>query len=223
MQKKQILERVLKIIFKDAKNGSTLTENSIAKRLNISRTPVREVLGRLEEEGVLERKQRKGIVLQEPSLKEIVEIYDLRSALEGLACRLLARTIDEATLKKLREICYRFNEAWKRRESGSQEKLDEDFHRLILTKCNNERLQRMVDNLHILSQCFRIVRDFELRGLDIRKGEKYSHESIVKALEKKDPEQAELIAKLHIQEGKMEIIDRFFGSSILPIYQKQKP
>lgn len=149
--KEQLLEQIKEIVFEEANNGASLTENGIARQLNISRTPVREVLSQLEKEGVLERKQRKGIVLCKPLLKEIVEIYDLRSALEGLAGRLLARMMDEATLKKLKELCSKYNKA---KENGGPD----------------------------------------------------------------SPERAETVAKLHIQEIKMEIIHHFFGSSASFIY-----
>lgn len=214
-----LLNKVTEIVLEETSKGNHLTEDVIARQLGISRTPVREILRHLEEEGILERKQRKGIRLRISSLREIIEIYDLRSVLEGLACRLLAQKIEGKTLERLRELSRKYTEAMKKRKLSLMEdrRIEMNFHSLILSECGNKRLQKTWRNLDLLSVSFQLAHEFELEHSDLRP-EKYPHESIVEALEKGDPGKAEMAAKLHVQEKKDEILKLFLGHSISPIY-----
>jgi len=222
MAKSIISSQIREILLEEASKGNHLTEDSIARQLNLSRTPVRESLKYLEEEGILERKQRTGIKLKKLSLREIIEVYDLRSVMEGLACRLLAPVIREETLKKLRKLSQKYDRETRRKNSaGSAErtKVELDFHHLIVSACGSEKLRKILESLHFQTLSFQISNELELKGLDFKDKKRYPHEAIVKALEKRDPDEAEMSAKLHVQEQKEKILQLFLGSSILPVYK----
>ena len=156
--KNNILEKVKKIVVKEGSSHNPLSEEGIAEQLGVSRTPIREVLSHLEEEGLLERKHKRGITLKEPSLKEIIEIYDLRSVLEGLAARLLADEIDKETLDELKILCQNLERI---RESknvtlSEVEKVDLAFRQKIVEKCGNNYLKKIINNFHLITLSFQL-------------------------------------------------------------------
>lgn len=84
--------------------GSRIPEVPIAERLGVSRTPVRLALGHLEQEGLLVSAPRRGFMVRQITITEIVDAFDVRGALEGLACRLaIEKGIDIATRVALEE------------------------------------------------------------------------------------------------------------------------
>ncbi len=209
-----LLSKVRQIILEECVDGKTVTEGDIAKHLGVSRTPVREVLRHLEEEGLLDRKQRKGISLRRISLREMVEIYDLRSSLEGLAGRLLAERIDDKVLAKLRELARSYQRIIEKKPLvwPQWRKVEIAFHDLIVTQSGNHRLKRLVDSLQLFALSFQFAHQLDLQGIDIRHGRYYTHELIVDALEKRDPDEAEAAIRNHIHEHKMKIIGLFLDT-----------
>src|SRR4051812_18239342 len=84
--------------------GFHLQEIPLAERMGVSRTPIREALNMLAKEGLLEPGPKRGYKIRTFSIEEIVEAYEVRATLEGLACRLLAENgLDGETIRKLRE------------------------------------------------------------------------------------------------------------------------
>ena len=86
------------------KAGENLTELRISARLGVSRTPVREAIHRLEQEGLVQLTPNKGAVVVGVSEKDLRDIYDIRMKLEGLASRWAAEQITEEDAKSLRDI-----------------------------------------------------------------------------------------------------------------------
>jgi DNA-binding GntR family transcriptional regulator len=84
--------------------GSRLTETEIAQRLNISRTPVREAIRRLEAEGLVQHLPRAGAVVRQLDHAEVMELYEMRAVLDGTAARLAARTATGGELDELAAI-----------------------------------------------------------------------------------------------------------------------
>ena len=211
--KNNILEKVKKIVVKEGSSHNPLSEEGIAEQLGVSRTPIREVLSHLEEEGLLERKHKRGITLKEPSLKEIIEIYDLRSVLEGLAARLLADEIDKEALDELKILCQNLERI---RESknvtlSEVEKVDLAFHQKIVEKCGNNYLKKIINNFHLITLSFQLGNKKEFKRRKLR----FPHEDIVKALKNREPDKAESATRLHIQEGKENLIKEILGPSAL--------
>jgi len=221
-----LLSKVRQIVLEECGKGKTVTEGDIAGRLGVSRTPVREVLRHLQEEGLLERKQRKGISLRDISLREMIEIYDLRSSLEGLAGRLLAERIDGKTLAKLRKLAESYQRIIEKKPLVWPQWRDVEiaFHDLIVTQSGNRRLKRLVDSLQLFTISFQIAHQLDLQGVDIRHGRRYTHDLVVAALEKRDPDEAEAAIRNHIQEHKMKVIGLFLGTTAnAPAVKKYTP
>src|SRR4051812_49803721 len=87
--------------------GAPLREAAIASQLGVSKTPVREALGRLEQEGLVEATSFKGAVVTNYSERDLQEIYELRELLEGVAVRAAASDADDETLAALRDVIER--------------------------------------------------------------------------------------------------------------------
>ena len=90
--------------------GDSLREAALAERLGVSKTPVREALGRLEKEGLVETTSFKGAVVSSYSREDLIEIYELRELLEGAAARTAADRSSTETVDRLRDIVERSRE-----------------------------------------------------------------------------------------------------------------
>ena len=86
------------------KPGQRLMEVQLAEQLGVSRTPVREAIRKLELEGFVIMLPRKGAYVADMSVKDIIDVLEVRSALEGLAANLAAERMDEKEVENLKEI-----------------------------------------------------------------------------------------------------------------------
>src|SRR5574342_1416920 len=84
----------------ELKSGDRLIERELAERLNISRTPIREALFRLESQGFVKTVPRKGVIVADISEKEIIEVFTILSSLEVLAAKLAVQKLDDETKSK---------------------------------------------------------------------------------------------------------------------------
>jgi DNA-binding transcriptional regulator YhcF (GntR family) len=84
--------------------GERLHEEGLARRLRVSRTPVREAMGRLEAEGLAAALPRRGLAVAEVSPEHVMEIYLVREVLEGAACRLAARHVTHLEVARLEKL-----------------------------------------------------------------------------------------------------------------------
>ncbi len=127
--------------------GTTLREEDLARRHQVSRTPVREALSRLETEGLAARYQGSGLLVSELGPDDIIDLYVLREALEGLAARLAAsrRTeIDLARLNVINELC---QQAIAQADIPRVSKLNAEFHFLIWRIAGNRPLSRAINGV----------------------------------------------------------------------------
>ena len=133
--------------------GSAILERAIAQWLEISRTPVRQALARLENEGLIERKANR-LLVKEVGLDEFVEILSTRQLLEAEAARLAAsRGVNKIELLELRAETLTLTEQAEITSSEHQ-KLDDRFHSLIAEACGNRILRDMIQHLRRKTRCF---------------------------------------------------------------------
>ena len=124
--------------------GSRLVETKVAERLGVSRTPVREAMFRLHQEGFVSTAAGKGFSVKPLEEKEARELFPILSALEGLALSLVGPllTLD---LKRLREA-NRALVPLARRPFEAIE-ADTEFHQILLRRCHNDSLLKMIDGV----------------------------------------------------------------------------
>ena len=123
-----------------------LVQEKLAAELEISRTPIREALLRLEQEGVLVTSPRGGFMLRRVSEQEAREIYDVRAAIEGQAVRILALRNDAAVHDRLRQII-RAEETLSAHTVQAYFAANRTIHRSIVEATDNQLLLEMFDNI----------------------------------------------------------------------------
>ena len=120
--------------------GSRLRETEIAERLAVSRTPVREAIRRLEADGLVDHLPRSGAVVRKLEYPELMELYEMRTVLEGTAARLAARAASPVELEELVAINDEMRAAAGRPEVVIG--LNRQFHKLLLDAARNRFLLR---------------------------------------------------------------------------------
>ena len=137
--------------------GERLMENQLADKLGVSRTPVREALRMLELENLVELVPRKGAQVLDMSEKDIVDILEVRSALEGLATSLACKKMKREDLQKLKAMEADFEQAVSERNVERFVEIDEEFHDAIFESTENVKLIQMFRNLRIQLYRYRSV------------------------------------------------------------------
>ena len=183
------------IINEDLPANIKLTETGVARKMGVSPTPVREAFRRLAAEGFVTISPWQGVRVQSFSDLEVVETYQCREVLEGLACRLAAINIDTAGIQELRRL---LSASQKVRLASNLVELNTAFHGLIYAYARNGKLKGLLGIFQDM-----ILRDRVLTAYSAsRCREIYSeHTKLVAALEARDAEAAEAAGRYHVQQA----------------------
>lgn len=182
--------------------GQRLMEVQLAETLGVSRTPVREAIRKLELEGLVVMIPRKGAYVADMSIKDIVEVLEIRANLEGLAAYLATERMTNDDIKNLEKISNQIN-----RNSSLEEflKKDVEFHEYIFKATNNKRLHQLINSLWEQVYRFRVSYISDEESIDNIINE---HKSILKAIKNRDSELAEKYAKEHIEKAEQFMINK---------------
>lgn len=177
--------------------GAKLGEEMLAARLGVSRGPLREALRRLEGRSLVERTAHAGakVVLLSDSAQ--IELYEVRSALEGLAARLAAERASDAELAELAELLalQRVRSEQNEDTEYSQGVERDDFHYRIAVASGSERLQRLLcGDLYSLMRLCR----YKTWSIPGQRKSHQDHERILEAIQNRDGELAELLMRRHV-------------------------
>lgn len=176
--------------------GEKLNVEALSRDLGVSRTPVWEALKRLEMEGVVRTRPRKGVYVAALDADKAREIYVVREAVEGLAARLAARNITAAELRGLERSLDAQEAAAAAADVAAMSRADIEFHNLIVQAGRNETLTRILRSLY--GQIL-ILRLQTLNLKDRIRPSLLEHKRIFAALKSGDPDRAETAARRHIQ------------------------
>ena len=146
-----------KILIGNVTPGTRLMEIELAESMGVSRTPIREAIRKLEKEGLVTIEPRRGAYVSDISIKDMVDIMEVREDLEGLAPPLAARRINEEEAKELTKITEKYSEAIKSANTDDIVKYDELFHKLVVSCSGNRTLIQMVGNVQELALRFRYL------------------------------------------------------------------
>lgn len=127
--------------------GERLMEVQLADELGISRTPVREAIRKLEQEGYVIMMPRRGTYVADVSVSDVKEIFEIRSALESLATGLAARRIEPDELEKLQSLLNEIEGYIKKNDIEKIVEADIKFHGLLYQVSRNDRLVSIISNL----------------------------------------------------------------------------
>ena len=162
--------------------GTFLREKDL-ETMGVSRTPIREALGRLASEGFLERLPHRGFRVPEESVANLLELYPIVASLELLAGRLAFDRFTAEDVARLRDINVRLAEARDRGDARAMLDLNTAFHRLIAERGGNRRLALLLDDLR--SQLTRLEQWY-YSGRDRTQRSIQEHEEIIAAVERGD-------------------------------------
>ena len=187
----------------ELRGGDRINESALAIKLGISRGPVREACRALGQTGVLRSEINRGFFVREISIKEALDIYDLRAKLFGMAGRLAAGSVTSAELTELDGLVDRMDAAVEADDIGDFYPLNCEFHSLIVACADNHKLDQLWPNLESELHLFR------RRGLVLPgslRVSNYDHRAMVVALRAGDAAAAERIMEQHIQAGKARLL-----------------
>jgi DNA-binding GntR family transcriptional regulator len=179
--------------------GDSLIEWHVARQFGTSRTPVREALLRLESEGLAYRVPRRGLVVRLITEHEVLEVYAVRIALEGLAGREAALEAQPSDVAQLRWVNQRLAEAIQRGESASIPLVTNEFHQALATAAHNTMLRRFI----VQAQDWTRQVGTPTVGLPGRRlAAVKEHEGLIDAIAAHDADTAERLAREHIATGR---------------------
>jgi DNA-binding GntR family transcriptional regulator len=171
-----------------------LDERQLSLELGVSRTPIREAIARLEQEGLVRTVPRKGVFVVRKSKAEILEMIMVWAALESMAARLVTQRASDAEIATLRAMFTDFT------DGGVDARIDEysdyniKFHQAVLRMSRSALLWQMAENLFIHMRAIRrktISEDHRAQRSII------DHLNIIQALERRDTELAERLVRQH--------------------------
>ncbi|MHB8066080.1 MAG: GntR family transcriptional regulator [Ruminiclostridium sp.] len=183
------------IIIGELRPGERLMEVQLAEKMGVSRTPVREAIRKLELEGLVDMIPRKGAHVAELSVKDIMDVLEVRASLDGLATALAAERITDDELKELRFINGQFSSYIEKENLNGSIKKDAEFHDIIYRASRNDKLQTILNNLREQVQRFRVI---YLKDYSSPKNLIKEHNDIFDAVSTRTIESARGFAKTHI-------------------------
>ncbi|GGY85490.1 GntR family transcriptional regulator [Marinobacter zhanjiangensis] len=193
------------IVTGDLAPGEKIGEVELCARFKLTRGPLREALGRLESRGLLVRRPHAGVKVVSVSADELMELYRIREAMEGLAARQAAERMTDQEIADLQATLdsheTMIEEA--RGQAYYQAEGDYDFHHRIATGSRNAKLAQM-----LLGDLYYMVRMYRYR-LSTSSGRPHralgEHRRIVEAIAQRDGELAEFLMQRHINAARKNI------------------
>lgn len=187
----------------ELKPWERLMEITLADKLGVSRTPIREAIRKLELEGLVVMAPRKGAKVASITERDLNDVLEVRKGMEVLAISLACKRITGEELEKLETIEQSFQ---KLIESGNLTELaemDVKFHDTIYQATNNQRLVQLLNNLR--EQMYRYRMEY-LKDIAVRRTLAEEHKAICRALRERDEQQAEQYVSIHIDNQQKAII-----------------
>lgn len=179
----------------ELKPGERLMEITLAKKLGVSRTPIREAIRKLELEGLVIMVPRKGAEVADITEKDLKDVLEVRTALEELAIELAIVKMTDEDIDELKNANEIFIENAKDGDLVKLAQSDVDFHEIIYLSTDNKRLNQIVSNLseQMYRYRFEYIKDKNTHACLIEE-----HKAIIAALEKRDLPKAKEAIKLHV-------------------------
>jgi DNA-binding GntR family transcriptional regulator len=207
-----VKEQILTMQYKP---GQRLTDTTIANEMNISRTPVRDALRLLENEGFLISEARRGWKVYTLSLDDIQEIFDIKVAVEGVVARGAAECRDEDLRLALQSALQAMRHAAESNDIDNWLQADVELHTTLFTMAGNERARRIITNLneqwHRVRIGFLTMRGRMTDSID-------EHEAFIESILSGKGEEAERQMRNHLNNVREELV-RLLVNMVLPFVE----
>ncbi len=176
--------------------GSPLREGTLAEQLGVSKTPIREALTRLEQDGLVETTSFKGAVVTGYSRQDLIELYELRELLENAAARAAAESMSEQDRAHLDRICLHSRRLKSGKDAAKLAALISEFDTILFDQVKNTRIRALIENLRAhLTRIGQLTAEIPGR-IEASVDE---HFKIVEAIAARDPDLAEQHMRDHIR------------------------
>ncbi len=186
--------------------GAKLSEVELSTRYDVSRAVVREAINRLESVRLIERKPNVGARVVTLTPQGLIELYQIRESLEGMAARLAAINMTDDEVTALRELLKDHASELIDGQSYYQEAGDVDFHyRIVQGSKNQQLISLLLNGIYHLVRMYRVQLGMTGPRVTTALNE---HEQIVNAITNRDPELAEILMRRHITYSKNTIEKR---------------
>lgn len=183
----------------DLRTGDAVREEEWAHRLGVSRTPVREAIGRLVTEGLLNKRGRTAYVFQ-PSFSDILEIYDIRLELERLGAQRAAANADAAVARQLAKLLKAMDAST---DPGAWFSAHERFHMTLLEASKMPRLCTIIELLRRQSEPY--VRFAVNVDTEFRANSRAHHHDLAEAIRKRDVANMDRLVVVHLEATRREV------------------
>jgi DNA-binding GntR family transcriptional regulator len=193
------------------KPGQRVMEIEMAGWLNVSRTPVRDAMRRLEAEGMLAHEPRNGLVVARLDRQAVMELYAMREVLEGTAARLCARHASDMEVLELADLVAA--EQQLQGDAAALLRHNRRFHEAVHRGAHNRYLEKSLlavnDSMGLLGQPLMLLPHRARAAIT-------EHDEIARAIQKRDADAAEAAARKHVRAAQRERLKRLFPASANP-------
>ncbi len=177
-------------------------ESEIALELNISRTPVREALRKLEQEGLVLYEPGKGIVVIYLGAEDMLEIFAIMVAIEGMAARLAAEHISTEEIEQMEQLLAAMETAMDNHDFTSFQKAHREFNRTLFRSTRNRHLFELLKRYQEYIVRTEIV-SWRKRYKDLNK----EHRALLTAIIARDKEKAEQLMRTHVEHSRQAYLE----------------
>ncbi len=180
----------------ELKPGERLMEVQLANKLGVSRTPIREAIRKLELEGLVLMIPRNGAEVAEITEKNLKDVLEVRQALEKLAVQLACDQMTKMQIREIREAARAFQDVLESGNVTGIAEADEHFHDMINWATDNQKLIQILGNLR--EQMYRYRVEY-LKDEAVYPQLLEEHESLIRAIERRQKDRAAEIICRHIE------------------------
>ncbi len=191
--------------------GERLMEIHLAQQLGVSRTPVREAIRMLEQEGLVIMIPRKGAIVAEITKSDLEDVLEVRAALEELAVKKACRNISQEQLQELKKAAGKFAASLQKEELMACAQADVAFHEIISAATENRRLIQILNNIREQIYRYRLE---NLKDKSSHANLVEEHTAICRALEERSEEKASEAVRVHIEHQKISIMESLHMNTI---------
>ncbi|WP_242970265.1 GntR family transcriptional regulator [Blautia sp. An249] len=192
----------------ELKPGERLMEIALAERLGVSRTPIREAIHKLGQEGLVVMIPRRGAMVANITEEDLNDVLEVRLGLEIMAIEKACKRMDQEQLEKLKKAGEEFRETMKTGDLTLLAEADVNFHEIIYQASGNKRLIQMLNNLR--EQIYRYRIEY-LKDEQTRNQLANEHDEMYQAICRKDMKEACRMTSIHIENQRRAIIRTIHG------------
>lgn len=199
------LELKHKILTGEIVSQTRLMEIDLSEKMNVSRTPIREAIKKLSDDGLVKIVPRRGAYVANISIKDMLDVFEVREDMEGFAAKLAAQRINEEQKEELSRIAAEYDAALDTPEDKETIiEMDEKLHNFIVSCCGNGTLSELVKYVQELSLRFRYL---YYNDYSLYKSTSEQHHRIVEAIKNGRADEARKEADAHVKSLKEFVFD----------------